>query len=103
MSKKLRNDKVKLMRKTLLTSDVQEKTARKLSRILAVSTASAALFFVPVVGAVVLLPALTTSALAVKGHKHSHLSGHALLGEKIHHDGKYSLGTHGGRAVTVEV
>lgn len=69
----------------------------KLTHLLAAGAASTALFVVPVVGAVVLLPALTTAAFAVKGHKHNHVNGHALLGDKIHKDGKYQVGKIGNR------
>jgi hypothetical protein len=76
---------------------------KKLLRTLTLSASSAALLLVPVVGAVVLFPGLTTPAFAVKGHKHSHINAHALLGDNIKKDGKHSLGSHGGRPVTAEV
>jgi hypothetical protein len=67
------------------------------------SAASVALLVVPVVGAVALLPVMTTAAFAVKGHKHSHVNAHTLLGDKIHHDGKYDLGKLGNRKVSAVV
>jgi len=38
-----------------------------------------------------------------KGHKQTHLNGHNLLGENIHHDGKHDIGKFSGRTVSAEV
>jgi len=37
------------------------------------------------------------------GHKHAHLNGHNLLGDKIKHDGKHELGRLADRVVTADV
>src|SRR5229473_3388471 len=48
-------------------------------------------------------PSDTGGLLREIAHKHTHLNGHALLGDKIKHDGKHALGKLSGRTVTADV
>ena len=41
--------------------------------------------------------------LQLIAHKHMHKSGHDLLGDKLHHDGRHELEKHKGRSVTADV
>jgi hypothetical protein len=40
--------------------------------------------------------------LQLVAHKHMHKSGHDLLGEKIHQDGRHELEKHKGRSITAD-
>ncbi len=81
----------------------------KCSYVFSAGVAAAALLAAPVPGTTIVPLALASSAHAQGQHvprsarKHNHINAHALLGEKLHHDGKHSVGNVANRTVVAEV